>query len=295
MVKTSKIFLYAALALSISAFILLFPYLKFEQQALSLTLLAVFLSIIVVITQTRVSDSLREEINRIKGLKGEMAERGKKNVLSRLLGPIVIYLVFLGILRLLVGGGPFPEVLSAVLLYLVAVGKEMVAPIAAGVVEAHGSVTLPLIILALAFDDIICGLWMVLNWDVIKFVPFLGKYLDKIESTSKQTVEEKSWLGKFSTVGLALLVTFPMRGSGGITGPIIGKMLGLRNRNIFVAVVAGGIAGFAILVPAFYFAMEPIQRFFGVTSTWGITAIMLVMVIAVIITYRFIQSRRNND
>lgn len=235
---------------------------------------------------------LGNEIERLKGLKGEITQRGRRNVFFRLLGPVVAYLVFLGILRMLVGEEAFPEVAFAVLLYLVAVGKEMVAPIAAGLVEAHGTVSMPLMILALAFDDIICSIWMVLNWEVIKFIPFIGKLFDNVEKSSKKTVQEKKWVGKFSTIGLALLVTFPMRGSGGITGPIIGKMLGLSDRNILLAIMAGGIAGFSILVPAFYFAMEPIQEFFGVTSTWAVTGIMVAIVVAAVGTFWVIQRRK---
>lgn len=233
------------------------------------------------------------EINRLKGLKGEMSERGKTNILLRIFGPVVIYLVFLGVLRLIVGAEAYPEVAGAVLLYLVALGKEMVAPIAAGLVDAHASVSMPLMILALAFDDIICTLWMLLNWDVIKFIPFVGKFFDNVEKNSKKTVQERKWLGKFSTVGLALLVTFPMRGTGGITGPIIGKMLGLSDRNIFISIATGGIAGFSVLVPAFYFAMEPIQRFFGITSTAAVSGIMFAAVVIIVGIFWFIQRNKN--
>ncbi len=241
---------------------------------------------------TRAKNYLYDEIERLKGIKGEMAERGKLNIVLRIIGPVIIYFIFLGVLRLLVGPEAFPEVLGAVILYLVAVGKEMVAPIGAGLVEAYPTVSMPLMVLALAFDDIICAMWMVLNWKVIKFIPFIGRFFDNIEKNSQKTVEEKKWLGKFSTVGLALLVTFPMRGSGGIFGPVIGKILGLSGRNIFLAVVVGGIAGFSILVPAFYYAMEPIQRFFGVTTTWGVTAIMVAIVVTIVLASWLIQKRR---
>lgn len=243
----------------------------------------------------KTSGFINDEINRLKGLKDEMAEKGRLNILIRLIAPAVIYLVFLGVLRLIVGPEAFPEVLGAVLLYLVALGKEMVAPIGAGLVESHATVTMPLMVLALALDDIICAMWMVLNWNVMKFIPFLGKMFDKIEKSSQKTVQEKKWLGRFSAVGLALMVTFPMRGSGGIAGPIIGKMLGLSGRSIFIAVTVGGIAGFSILVPAFYYAMEPIQRFFGVTSTWGITAIMLAIVVSLVTIFWLIQKKRSGS
>ncbi len=242
----------------------------------------------------KIAAYLNDEIDRMKGLKAEMAERGKMNVMLRIFGPVVLYFIFLGVLYILVGPDAYPEVVGAVLLYLVALGKEMVAPIAAGLVEAHATVSLPLMVLALAFDDIICSLWMVLNWNIIKFIPLIGRFFDKIEKSSQKTVQEKKWLGKFSAVGLALLVTFPMRGSGGITGPIIGKMLGLSGRNIFIAVMVGGIAGFSILVPAFYYAMEPIQRLFGVTSTWQVSAIMLGIVVAIVGAFWFIQKRKKS-
>ena len=293
MEKTSNLLILFALALAFVALAFSLTAMLGGEAVFAFSIIAVLLSLIV-ISPKRANESLNEEISRIKGLKEEMAERGKLNILLRLIGPIVLYFVFLGILYLLVNPSVFPEVLSAVLLYLVALGKEMVAPVAAGLVESYASVTLPLMVIALAFDDIICGLWMVLNWDVVKFIPFLGKYLDQFEKSSQETVQERSWLGRFSTLGLALLVTFPMRGSGGITGPIVGKLLGLRGRNIFIAVVAGGLAGFAILVPAFYYAMGPIKQFFGVTSTWGITAIMVGIVLAVIVSYRLIQKKRED-
>ncbi len=243
----------------------------------------------------KVSKYFRDEINRLKGIKEEVAARGRLNVLLRLFGPVVLYFVFLGVLRLLVGPEAFPEMLTAVFLYLVALGKEMVAPLGAALVETHPTVSMPLMILALAFDDIICALWMLLNWNVIKFIPVVGRFFAKAEKSGRDTVKQKKWLGRFSAVGLALLVTFPMRGSGGIVAPIIGKMIGLSSRSIFLAVVAGGIAGFALLVPAFYYAMEPIQRLFGITSTWTISAIMFAVVAALVIIYSVIQKRKSSN
>lgn len=294
MKKYTSVFVILALVISVGVLGLILPQMRTNQQVFALVIGALVLSL-VAIAPKKLRDYLHDEANRMKGVKGEMEERGAFNVLFRIFAPIAIYFVFIGVLYMLVSPEAFEGVLPTVLFYLVAAGKEMVAPLAAGLVEEFGSVTLPIMIGALAFNDIICAAWMVLNWKVITFIPIFGRYLDKYSKTSRETVEEKEWLGKFSTVGLALLVTFPMRGSGGIVGPIIGKLLGMSGKNIFIAVTAGGIAGFAILVPAFYYAMDTIQRIFGVTTTWGVTAIMVAIVVGVIVTYKLIQKQRNSD
>jgi len=241
----------------------------------------------------RIRDFAQDEINRLKNIKGEMEETGKQIVLLRIFGPIIVYFIFLGVIYLLVGPEAFPEVSGAVLLYLVALGKEMVAPIAAGLVEMYPTVSMVEMVAFLAFDDIICAIWMILNWKIIKFIPIIGRFFDNMEKTSRETVQERKWVERFSAVGLALLVTFPMRGSGGIMGPIIGKILGISDRNILLAITAGGIAGFAILVPAFYYAMESIQQFFGVTSTWAVTGIMVAIVVGLVVIFSLIQKFRN--
>ncbi|RLF39476.1 MAG: hypothetical protein DRN00_01780 [Thermoplasmata archaeon] len=125
-------------------------------------------------------------------------------------------------------------------------GKESVIPagIAMGLHPA-------LIALSIAFMDMVASLFVVWNYDFIKKIPFLGKYVEKIESLGKRGSKRYRWVRALGFIGVILFVMIPFQGSGGVVGSILGRLIGLRACATWLAVSSGAILGCMLLA---YFA-----------------------------------------
>ncbi|MCK4718097.1 MAG: small multi-drug export protein, partial [Thermoplasmata archaeon] len=126
-------------------------------------------------------------------------------------------------------------------------GKESIIPIMVnGLVKLHGFSAFNAIVtsgLAIAFVDMVVGLFLMWNFDLVLKVPFFGPIIRKMETKGGEYLKEKTWLRKLAFIGVALFVMFPFQGSGGVGGTIMGRLLGMPKRKVWYAVVTGGVVG----------------------------------------------------
>ncbi len=124
-------------------------------------------------------------------------------------------------------------------------GKETIIP--AGIISGIN----PLIMaLSIAFVDIIVALFLVWNYDLAKKIPVIGNFIDKIEKIGKNTSSKYNWIKPLRFIGIMLFVMVPFQGSGGLVGSIIGRLIGMKPWNIFLAISFGSIFG-CILIAYF--------------------------------------------
>lgn len=160
-------------------------------------------------------------------------------------------------------------------------GKESIIP--TGVLIFN--INPVLMALSIAFVDIVVALFLIWNYDLAKKVPFIGKFMIKIEEKGKDFGKKYGWVKPLRFVGLVLFVMIPFQGSGGLVGSIVGRLIGMKPWNAFFAISIGAIVG-TLLIATFTRAFQV----FAEVNT--ILTIILIVVIAVIIILYFIIKKQ---
>jgi uncharacterized membrane protein len=216
--------------------------------------------------------------------------------LTKFFLPFIIAGVFLSILYLYSGS-------SAKLIILVfayffpPLGKESIIPLGVG----GGEITIPIInhhlvvpsidplvmALTIAFVDIIVALFLLWNYDLAKKIPFIGKFMIKVENIGKSSSDKYSWIKPLRFIGVILFVMVPFQGSGGLVGSIVGRLIGMKPLSTFLAITIGAIVGCSLIA---YFA-DAILSVFVRNFLLGILIIIVLLVIGIMI---FIYKKSKN-
>jgi uncharacterized membrane protein len=176
------------------------------------------------------------------------------------LGVLVLYLIF--------DFDTFFTIGSAMFFYFVPpAGKETVIPTA---IEFYNIDPIT-IALSIAFIDIVTALFLVWNYEFVKLIPFLGKWMDKIEKKNKNKLEDHPWWERFLFIAVILFVIFPFQGSGGVGGSILGRVVGLDKYNVLAAISIGAISGCLLIA----YLTDTITRYFE--NKWYQLLILLIV------------------
>ena len=153
-------------------------------------------------------------------------------------------------------------------------GKESVIPmgIAIGI---H-----PLVMaLSVAFIDIVVALFLMWNYEFAKKIPFIGPFIEKVETIGRNSSNKYSWVKPLRFIGIVLFVMVPFQGSGGVVGSILGRLIGMTPLNTFLAITIGSVTGCVLIA---YFA-ETIKIVFLQNFILGLLLIILLLIIGVMI------------
>jgi uncharacterized membrane protein len=142
---------------------------------------------------------------------------------------------------------------------------------------------------SIAFVDIIVALFLVWNYDLAKKIPFIGKFMIKIENVGKSSSEKYGWVKPLRFIGIALFVMVPFQGSGGLVGSIIGRLVGMRPWTNFLAISVGAITGCLLIA---YFT-EVLKGVFVRNFLAGLL-ILIIIIIIVIMVFFYRKSRKND-
>lgn len=97
--------------------------------------------------------------------------------------------------------------------------------------------------LAIVAVDLIASLFMVLNFDLLYRVPWLGPLLSDLTKKTRQLLLTHRWLASLWFFAIVLMVMVPVLGSGGVRGSIAGRLLGLPTLFTILAIAAGSLIG----------------------------------------------------
>ena len=107
------------------------------------------------------------------------------------------------------------------------------------------------LIFILVFVNVAATLFVLWNFELLKHVPKLGKYLDKFDKRIVKLVK-KHRLEHISFFGLFLYFLSPLQASGAFTVAIIGKLLHMEEKKILFIVIIGTIIGVLIFSSPIY-------------------------------------------
>ncbi len=164
-------------------------------------------------------------------------------------------------------------------------GKESIIP--AGIAFGFNPLTMALTI---AFVDIIVALFLLWNYDLAKKIPLVGKFIEKIENIGRNSSNKYTWVKPLRFIGIILFVIIPFQGSGGLVGSIVGRLIGMKPFNTFLAISIGAILGCVLIA---YFT-DLILKIFKMNLMQGLLILVLILISAIMI-YIYRKNNKNDD
>lgn len=202
----------------------------------------------------------------------------------KLILPFIIGLGTIGSISLMLPGGKRGIYWSLVSAYFFPpLGKESVIP--TGIVLGFDPL---LMALSIAFVDIIVALFLVWNYELAKQIPFVGRFMAKIEKLGKKSSSKYAWIKPLEFIGIILFVMVPFQGSGGLVGSIIGRLIGMKPKNTFLAITVGAITGCTLIA---YFS-NAIFTVFIQNFLLGVLIIILLIITGIMI-YAYRRNKKN--
>jgi uncharacterized membrane protein len=163
-------------------------------------------------------------------------------------------------------------------------GKETIIP--AGIIAGIN----PLIMaLSIAFVDIIVALFLVWNYDLAKKIPLIGRFMIKIENIGKSSSDKYGWVKPLRFIGIMLFVMVPFQGSGGLVGSILGRLIGMKPINTFLAISSGATIGCLLIA---YFANAILDVFIQ-NFLYGLMLLIILIIIGIMI-YIYKKNKLSN-
>jgi len=202
---------------------------------------------------------------------------GRQQAVLHITAPFLAWSAFAGLLWAFLSWPTFITLLSLMLMYMVPpAGVETIVPL--GILHFH--IHPVLMALAIAWEDIVIGLFVILNFDVVKKVPFLGPWIRDFEAGNAKTLAKRTWMTRGAFVGLIAFTIVPFQGAGGAGTAVLGRVIGMRPWTVFAAVAVGSVGG-ALLVAyiALYMAMALLS---SSLSMWVRAAIGIAIAVAII-------------
>jgi uncharacterized membrane protein len=195
--------------------------------------------------------------------------------LAKFFVPFIIGFGVIGIISFLLDVNQQLKFLSLISGYFFPpLGKETIIP--AGVIAGINPL---LMALSIAFVDIIVALFLVWNYDLAKKIPLIGNFIGKVETIGRKSSSKYNWVKPLRFIGIMLFVMVPFQGSGGLVGSIIGRLIGMKPWNIFLAISTGAVAG--CLMIAFF--SDVILSIFIRNFILGILIIMIILTICIMV------------
>ena len=110
-----------------------------------------------------------------------------------------------------------------------------------------------IVALSIALVDVASGMFMVWNFDLALKIPLLGDWINRFVEGGGNIISRHRWLEGIYFFGLVAFIMFPLQGSGGVGGSILGRILGLKKIEVLAAVTLGAFIGcFSIAIGVEY-------------------------------------------
>ncbi|MDH7593084.1 MAG: small multi-drug export protein [Methanomicrobiales archaeon] len=198
--------------------------------------------------------------------------------LFRIVLPFFIGLIYLVLIHAALPWEEFRNMTLLMIAYLVPpAGKESVIP--AGI-----ALGLPVwvVVPSIAILDILAGLFIALNFDLALKIPLLGRWIENFLRCGQQFLSERKWLERLYFIGIVIFVMFPLQGSGGIGGSIVGRMLGMSRLEVFTAITVGAFLGCILIA----IASASLRFLFEQSAIIGLSVVAIAIILVLIIYSR---------
>jgi uncharacterized membrane protein len=156
-----------------------------------------------------------------------------------LLIPFLVLGLQLAILFVTLDYGQFLVMIGLMIAYILPpAGKETIIPVGIALGFPWWYMALSIVMI-----DVETCLFMLLNFDLVYKIPYLGRVMQNLTEKTREIIERHHWLTDLYFFAIVLMVMVPVLGSGGVRGSIAGKLLSMNNYLIFLAVLTGALIG----------------------------------------------------
>ncbi len=123
--------------------------------------------------------------------------------------------------------------------------------------------------------DVLTGLFLVWNFDLLYRVPGLGPMLRVMEAKGLLFLDKNPWVRRVAFIGVILIVLVPFQGTGAVMGSIVGRLIGLGPWRALGAIAIGGYTGVMLVLSA-----SILVAFLSGLSLWYAVGTVAVLVTA---------------
>lgn len=123
--------------------------------------------------------------------------------------------------------------------------------------------------------DVLTGLFLVWNFDLLYRVPFLGPLLRVMEAKGLMFLDANPWVRRVAFLGVVLIVIVPFQGTGAVMGSIVGRLIGLGPWRTLGAIFIGGYIGVTLVLSA-----SLLVKFLRDLNLWIALALVAAFVVA---------------
>lgn len=205
------------------------------------------------------------------------------NRLAMLLLPLAALVVLYLGLRVLDSAGRAGEMAAAAGISFAGLGTTVIFGAAVLGNDALGHLsTFDLALVVLVLNTALALVYVGAS-DLLERIPFVGPKLAGARAQAIAVAQERPWIRRWATAGLAIFVISPLPGSGVLGGTLVGRVAGLTRKRTFVAVAIANAAVCAL----YYFGADALEGFMRERqmSVWervgafvGGVAVMVVLV-----------------
>jgi uncharacterized membrane protein len=202
------------------------------------------------------------------------------------LPPALAFLWVVALLPVVSSDAWYTIVVEGMVFYLLApVGTEIVIPYVMVRLVGYGAAPheFVLAVVSVILVDVIMALFIAWNWDLLEQMPYVGRAVRRVEAKCHAVIARKKWGEGMTLAALAAYVALPVQMTGGLFSSVLGRVLGIDRKRVFLAVTAGSAAGAVPMAIVGYLAGDAVLRAFQ-----SPTAQTLAVAAGILITIAFV-------
>jgi uncharacterized membrane protein len=134
--------------------------------------------------------------------------------------------------------------------------------------------------LMVSFMDLVTAMLVAFHIGALFRIPVLGSRVVSLVEDARFILNKMPWMERLTFTGLTVFIAFPLASTGAIGGAILGTLLGLSRKKVFLATMLGCLIGNGILLLAceqiarFDIMNLPVVRWGGLTVIVGLIVFM---------------------
>ncbi len=109
-----------------------------------------------------------------------------------------------------------------------------------------------LLIFIVAFMESDMSLFVTLNYDLLAALPYLGKLLKKYENKASEIIKKRKFIEGLELYTIFILMFIPVYGTGAITMSLVGRLLSLNWKKVWVVISLASLSRTTIIVLILY-------------------------------------------
>ncbi len=110
--------------------------------------------------------------------------------------------------------------------------------------------------LLVTFMESDISLFIAWNFDYLKKIPKIGRYIGKYEEKAGEVIKKRKSLEELGFFFIFITMFIPLHGTGAITMTLVGRLIALGHRKTWLAVTLGSLVRSLLVAGLIYFGFS---------------------------------------